>query len=144
MTVNAISKEEKIKMVLELVKKYKFTAKEIAEFTGKNRSQIHNILKGNTTNPQNSTLNAMLDFLEAKILGIALPGHENFRPDLLNEPGVPYKKEAENTDLMTKYLKLTEDYNKLLLQSNEDIRVIGRLKLLLEKHNIDYSHITEE
>ena len=143
MTINAITKEDKLKLILEFVKKYKFTVKEISDFTGKTRSQIHNIITGATTNPQNSTLNAMIDFLEAKMVGMALPDHPNYRPDVISEPSSAYNKPEATTDLMTEFVKLSNENMKLLQQMREDIIVIQKLKMLLEKHGIDYSHITK-
>ena len=67
--MNELTKEEKIKLIRDLCDSEEITAYEIGQATGLDTTGIHRILKGETENPRNKTLNKILDFLEKRQVG---------------------------------------------------------------------------
>jgi len=67
--MNALTLEEKIKFVIDLCYKHNITAYEIGNNTDLNTSGIQRILDGKVKKPRNRTLNAILEYIENKIVG---------------------------------------------------------------------------
>lgn len=76
--MNTLRAEEKLKIVRDLCEKHKITAYEIGEKTKLDISGIQRILNGDTKKPREKTLDTILNYLDSKIVGSAIPGHLNF------------------------------------------------------------------
>ena len=64
-----ISKEEKIKLIVDIAKKNDIAAYEIGQKTSVSASSVQKIFSGEQKNPRNRTLNIILHYLENAIVG---------------------------------------------------------------------------
>ena len=64
-----ISKEEKIKLIVDIAKKNDIAAYEIGQKTSVSTSSVQKIFSGEQKNPRNRTLNIILHYLENAIVG---------------------------------------------------------------------------
>lgn len=121
-----LSKKQKLDFILEKITELEISAYEIGKKTGLNTSGIERILNKTVKNPQENTLNKILEFLENKVLGSEI--------GKLKEPNETYKK--EENDLRA----LSECHTKL----NQLTIEIVKLQNLLRKNNIEFKNIFEE
>lgn len=125
-----------------------------ADLLGVSRQTVNNWENGSKI-PETKMLK--LEEIEQRLVGSRVPGHPNYLPESkeerrqFNESPSEYRTAAASNDLMKQFLyateenrRLNEENRKLMQQMQDDIKIMVRLKNLLEKHNIDYSHITEE
>jgi predicted transcriptional regulator len=126
-----LTKEEKLKKVIELAKKHDISAHEIAKNTDLNASGVHKILKEDNKNPRTETIDKILFYLTGKTT------QTNSQ---VNEPPVLYGVDKLRQELS----EVTIKYYRALEANIEDLKIIGKLKRRLEENNIDYSDITPE
>ena len=101
--------QEKAKLVRDLCEKHQITSYEIGENTELNTAGVHRVLHGITKKPRDKTLDIILDYIENKIVGSAVPGHKNHNPNTTKTPEVqesydPYMR----PDMMLLYTTLKE------------------------------------
>jgi hypothetical protein len=112
-----LSKEEKIKFIVEKSEELGITAYEYGEKTELTSTGARNILKGESPNARTKNLNIMIQYLESKVVGTAI--------GQVNENTGNYKKEdspKENEQikrLETKIDKLTGMVATLLLDIDD-------------------------
>lgn len=118
-----LTKKEKLDFILKKVAEKEITAYEIGKKTGLNVGGIEKILKKTVKNPQEKTLNTLIEYLESKVLGSKIE-------DIIHKTEEP----KNNTYMAPDQERLL----KCLEESNEMLREINRLQSLLRKHNIEY------
>lgn len=121
-----LSKKQKLDFILEKTTELEISAYEIGKKTGLNISGIERILNKSVKNPQENTLNKILEFLENKVLGTEI--------GKVKKPSEDYKK--QESDLRA----LSECHTKL----NELTLEIVRLQNILRKNNIKFTDYFEE
>jgi transcriptional regulator with XRE-family HTH domain len=121
--MNKIEKVEHIKKVCE---EEDLTAYKIAQATGLSSVGIQKILNSETKNPNNSTLNIIMEYLEQKVLGIDI--------EKVQETEAPYLK--NDVDLK-KYVNCIERENILTKE-------IHKLHNLLRRNNIEFKDFFED
>ncbi len=82
-----LTKKQKVDFLLKKVEEFNLTAYDIGKKTGLSVSGVDKILNKIVKNPQEKTLNIILEFLEEKVLGTSL--EENIH--ILKEPNEEYK-----------------------------------------------------
>ncbi len=140
--------KEKLKFIQEQIAEFELTAYEISKGTGLNAAGVQRIIKNEVDKPREDTLNKILDFIEIRITGTALPGHENYDPKIASkysrvaEPVTEYKKieDVNKQDIVVMQKKIAD----LAIQNMELTQENSKLKALLRKHNIDYAYIIVE
>ena len=119
--MNILTKKEKVNFVLEKVKEHGISAYELGKKTGLNISGLERILSGSVKNPHEKTLDTMIDYLKTL-----------------------YKNNTYNTQIVHEEIKeytFIENQKDLIDCLNEQVSLmkeISRLKIILEKNNIDY------
>lgn len=143
--MNGVTKEQKIKIIIEYSKKYGITGYEIAKNTTITESAVNRILNGKTQNPNINTVNAIINYVEQRITGADLNPDGSVKAEVLKlaEPTPSYDVDTSRDGILKRYFKLSEQYAQLEKDLQQQIITIQRLKHLLEKHNIDFKHITE-
>lgn len=121
-----LSKKQKLDFILEKTTELEISAYEIGKKTGLNISGIERILNKTVKNPQENTLNKILEFLENKVLGSEIGKSK--------EPTEIYKK--QESDLRA----LSECHTKL----NELTLEIVKLQNILRKNNIKFIDYFEQ
>ena len=79
-----LSKEEKIKLIQEVSEKHGITSNQFGDNTKISNMTAYNILSGKSKNPRIHNLDIMLNYIEDKIVGSAIPGHKNYNPEYAN------------------------------------------------------------
>lgn len=102
--MSSLNKKE---IVLKLIEEHKITAYEIGNNTPVSALAVQNIIDGTTKNPRDKTLIPIIEYIENKIVGSAIPGHKNHNPQVVNDPEVGYNAQE----------KVNEIYSELKLQS---------------------------
>lgn len=77
--MSELTKKEKHQLVIELANKHGITSYEFGQKTTLTDAGAFKVLSGQSKNPHNSTLNIMLEYIESKIVGKEVPGHENHK-----------------------------------------------------------------
>ena len=121
--MNKLEKLEHIKKVFE---KENLTAYKIAQATGLSSVGIQKILNSETKNPNNSTLNIIMEYLEKQVLGIDIG-------KVQENDGAELKSEID----IKKYVNCIERENKLTKE-------IHKLHCLLRKNNIQFNDFFED
>jgi hypothetical protein len=124
-----LSKKEKLEFVLEKCKELSISAYEIAKNTNLTEAGIMRILNKTSKNPHENTLNAIILFLEKKVLG--KNNSENIH--ILEEEKTIYTK----TDYSNDFINCLEERNRLTKE-------VIKLQILLSKNNIEFKNILEE
>lgn len=131
--MNNLTKKEKLKLVLELCADHSITAYELGKNTTLTDGGAHKILTGESKNPQESSLNNILIYIEKKLVG-----------SKLNEPRLDYQTKSLDTFTVEQIVKYISDnkeifYNNLTYQlfiENETnksvIKRISEVKAKLE------------
>jgi len=121
-----LNKQEKLNFVLKNQKELKISANTISKNTKLTEAGIQRILNGTSKNPQENSLNEIIEFFEKRILG----SDEN----KIEEPPAVYTD--PNLDL-TKYVNCIERESKLLKE-------IHKLQSLLRKNSIEFKDFFED
>lgn len=121
-----LTKEEKLKFILEKVEELGFTAYEISKEINLTEAGVSRILKGIAKNPHETSLNEIILFLEKKVTGTEI--------GKVSEPNSEY--ETAKSDLKAA-VECQKEVNKLTLE-------IIKLHGLLRKNNIPFTNIFEE
>jgi len=122
-----LTKKEKLKFILEKVSELEVSAYDIAKNTTLTESGVLRILNGTSKNPQENSLNAIILYLESKVLGSNLKG--NNTQNLVAEPKQNYKSENEN--YMLKFSACLEEKIELM-------KKVEFLKSVLRENNINF------
>lgn len=83
-----LTNKQKLAFILEKVEEMKLTAYDIGKKTKLSITGIDKILNGTSKNPQEKTLNTIIDYLESKVLGTNL--HSN-STQVVNKPSANYE-----------------------------------------------------
>lgn len=89
-----LTKEQKLKFILEEVEKLGVSAYEISKNTNLTDAGVGRILNGTVKNPHENSLNAIIDYLEKKVLGSNLK--ENNTQNIISEPSQDYLSVSPN------------------------------------------------
>jgi hypothetical protein len=119
-----MNKIEKLKLVLKLIKEHNLTAYEIGKNTKISTFAIQKIISGDTKNPNDTTLDVILDFIEEAILG------SDIKPNKTEEPSEKYNQPFSGD--------LAKEYQKCMHESINQLKYIDYLKTLLRKSNIEF------
>jgi transcriptional regulator with GAF, ATPase, and Fis domain len=118
-----LTKKEKLQFVLENVQKLQITAYDISKNTTLTEAGVSRILNGTSKNPQENSLNAIIIYLESKVVGTNL--NENFTQSQFEEPKSNYGEDLRDlVNCQKEMVKLMKE--------------VSKLKILLEKNNIAY------
>ena len=123
-----LSKKQKLDFILEKTAELEISAYEIGKKTGLNTSGVERILNKTVKNPQENTLNKILEFLEKKVLGSEL----STKNDKTKEPEEKYLSQKTIDEL---------ENNPLVKCLNEQLKLTAensRLKEILIKNNIKF------
>lgn len=126
-----LSKEEKLDFILKKQKELNISATLISKNTKLTEAGVQRILKGISKSPQESSLNAILEFFERKV-----SGSENNKVEE-NKPAT-YEKEPVNFDIEKNPLVIC------LNEKNNLTKEIMKLQGLLRKNKIDFKDIFNE
>jgi transcriptional regulator with XRE-family HTH domain len=118
-----LSKKQKLNFIIEKVLELEITSYEIGKKTKLSVSGIDKILSGIVKNPQEKTLNTILEYLESKVLGTSLSKELS----TLNEP----KEAYDLKNYTNEYICCLEERNELLIENI-------KLKKLLNENNIKF------
>lgn len=121
-----MNKIEKVAHIKKVCEEEDLTAYKIAQGTGLSSVGIQKILNSETKNPNNSTLNIIMEYLEEKVLGMDI--------------GKVQETEAAQlkSDIdLNKYVNCIERENKLTKE-------IHKLHNLLRKNNIEFKDFFED
>lgn len=121
-----LNKKEKLDFVLKNQKELKITANTIAKNTKLTEAGIQRIINGTSKNPQEDSLNQIIEFFEKKVLGSEINKVEETPATYFNP----------NLDLK-KYVNCIERESKLLKE-------IHKLHSLLRKNNIEFKDFFED
>lgn len=116
-----MNKLDKVKLMLKLIKEHNLTAYEIGKHTKISTFAIQKILNGDTKNPNETTVDIILSFLDKAIVGT------DIKENILKEEVDDYKI-TPKTNL-----------EKCLSEQIEMIRHINYLEGLLTKNNISFN-----
>ena len=107
-----LDKEKKLELVRKLSKENSITAYAFGKNSKISSFTARQILNGETENPSETTLNAMLEYIEDTLVGKDIPGHKNYMKNhmVVNEKEEPYQ--TKNTEV----LAAIENLEKILLQ----------------------------
>jgi len=119
-----MKKLDKINLVLSLIKEHNLTAYEIGKNTKISTFAIQKIIHGETKKPNETTLDAILEFIESAILG------SDIKPNKVEEPKEKYNQPFSGD--------VAKEYQKCLQDSINQLKYINYLKTLLRKNNIEF------
>jgi transcriptional regulator with XRE-family HTH domain len=119
-----MSKLDKLKLALNVIKEHNITAYEIGKNTNISTFAIQKIINGETKKPNERTLNTILAFLEKATLGT------NVKENLVEEPTEKYIIKNKD-ELYERFIKLMEEHQQLIKEN-------ARLIMILEKNQIEY------
>jgi hypothetical protein len=118
---------DKLINILTMVKDHNITAYEIGKNTKISTFAVQKILNGETKKPNELTLDAIIDFLETRIIN-----KESDKLNLVNEISEPYgAKTLSKEDLYKKVIHLMEENHKLIKEKEN-------LTKKLKDNGIDY------
>ncbi|WP_281225401.1 hypothetical protein [Flavobacterium aquiphilum] len=120
-----LTKKEKLNIILKKVKELDLTAYDIAKNTPLTEAGIIRIINGTSKNPQENSLNTILEFLENKVLA-----SEIGKTNQVKEPTSEYRNNDQQKDLRD-LLDCKEKCHNLLLE-------VIRLQGILRKNNIEF------
>lgn len=120
-----MNKKQKLELVLNLIKEHNFTAYEIGKNTKISTFAVQKIINGDTKNPNETTLDSILEFIEYAIVGTDIKQKKN---NVIEEPSSNYEKSDVN---ISKYIDCLETVNKLRIE-------ISRLTDILRNNNIAF------
>lgn len=116
-----MNKLDNVKIMLKLIKEHNLTAYEIGKNTKISTFAIQKIINGDTKNPNEVTIDAIMNFIEKAIVGT------DYKESTLKEEPSEYKI-TPKTNL-----------EKCLSEQIEMIRHINYLEALLTKNNISFN-----
>lgn len=119
-----LSKKEKLNFILEKVSEMNLSAYTISQNTTLTEAGVARILKGLAKNPHENSLNAIIEFLEVKVLGSEI--------GKVAEPKEEYKKID------------SEGYKNCLQDVNKYMREVIMLQNILRENNIPFKNIFDE
>jgi hypothetical protein len=117
-----MNKLHKLKLIIEAINEHNITAYEIGKNTNISTFAIQKIIKGETKNPNERTLDIILEFLEKAIVGT------DIKENRVEEPKEVY---TTHSDLQVQMMVLQREHIALMKEKD-------RLTKLLEKHNIKH------
>jgi hypothetical protein len=120
-----LTKEEKINFILKTQKELQISANTISKNTKLTESGVQRILKGTSKNPQENSLNQIIDFFITKVTGSELNN------ELLKEPKEDYTKIPKTEELQQDIINLYKEISALFKEKT-------RLEKLLEENQIKY------
>lgn len=121
--MSKLTKQKKLEILLKHAKEHNITAYEIGKNTKISTYAVQKILNGETKNPNEITVDAILEFIEKAITGTHIKENKvNETPDEYEKTNIDFSKE------------LKECYQ----NSIEQLKYIGYLKNLLYKNNIEF------
>lgn len=125
-----LTKKQKLDFILKQIAELELTSYDIGKKTNLSISGIEKIINGTSKNPQEGTLNKILEFLENKVVGMNL-GKQNE----VNEPSEEYKNNTPEKDLRD-LIACKEKNGKLLME-------VMRLQSILRQNKIDFDDTFE-
>ena len=129
--MNYLTKQEKLRIILDKIKELNVSAYEIAKNTSLTEAGIGKILNGSVKNPHENTLNSILNYLnESKF-------KDNF------EEIIHIIEEPKQKNIKTK-IEVIEELKNCLEERNRLTKEIIKLQILLSKNNIPFKNIFEE
>lgn len=132
-----LTKQQKLNFIKEQVTILQIRAYEIAKNTSLTEAGIGKILNGTVKNPQERSLNEIIEYLEKKILGSNTDNTSNtLKKNELNEAIEKHGTNNNNFEDLIKYAECLEKENKL-------IKEIVRLHGILRDNNIDFENFFE-
>jgi DNA-binding transcriptional MerR regulator len=78
--MNNLTKEEKLRFIIEKQEKFRFSAHLISKNTGISNAGVQRILDGTSKSPQEKSLNLIMEFFERKESGTNLNVKESLKP----------------------------------------------------------------
>lgn len=130
-----LTKQQKLNFIKEQVTILQIRAYEIAKNTSLTEAGIGKILNGTVKNPQERSLNEIIEYLEKKMLGSNTDNTSNtVKKTDLNES--IEKQSTNNFEDLIKYAECLEKENKL-------IKEIVKLHGILRDNNIDFENFFE-
>ncbi|WP_121665269.1 hypothetical protein [Mesonia aquimarina] len=137
--MNALSKEEKMKLIIELAEKHDITAYEFGNNTEISTFAADRLLSGKTGNPSRKTVNEMLFYIENKIVGTKVGVEE--KPEIYKAKGKSvedvYNSIERLTELVTKNNRVFSKALEATLLNTEEILVHTETIEDHIKNNID-------
>jgi len=122
----------KLQLVLENIKLLGLTAYEIGKATNLNTAGIQKIIDGKSEKPREATLNLILNYIETKKVGSAIPGHHNY-----NEAAA--EESLKFSEVPIKYGTSEYEFTKKLMLDFANMEnEVFRLRAILDKHDIKY------
>lgn len=121
-----MNKLDKIKLMLQTIKEHNLTAYEIGKHTKISTFAIQKIINGDTKNPNETTVDIILSFLEKAIVGT------DVKENTVNEPHEVYKNSVK-----TSTEKCLEDLVKLH-------KHINYLEAMLHINSIKFTSLNEK
>jgi transcriptional regulator with XRE-family HTH domain len=115
-----MNKLQKIDHIKKVCQEEELTAYKIAQATGLSSVGVQKILNSETKNPNNSTIQIIMEFLENYVLGI--------NNELVQEPEQNQKEDISD---LKKYISCMETESKLRKE-------IHRLETILRKNKIEF------
>lgn len=115
-----MNKLDKVKLMLQMIKEHNLTAYEIGKHTKISTFAIQKIINGDTKNPNEVTIDSIMNFLEKATVGT------NYKENVL-------KEEPDNYKVLPK-----TNLEKCLSDQIEMIHHINYLEALLTKNNITF------
>lgn len=129
--MNYLTKQEKLKIILEKIKELNISAYEIAKNTSLTEAGIGKILNGSVKNPHENTLNSILEYLNNSKF------KENF------EEIIHIIEEPKQKNIKSK-IEAIEELKNCLEERNRLTKEIIKLQILLNKNKIPFKNIFEE
>lgn len=129
--MNYLTKQEKLKIILEKIKELNISAYEIAKNTSLTEAGIGKILNGSVKNPHENTLNSILQYLNDSKF------KDNF------EEIIHIIEEPKQKNIKSK-IEAIEELKNCLEERNRLTKEIIKLQILLNKNNIPFKNIFEE
>jgi hypothetical protein len=126
----ALTKEEKLKFVLDKIQELGLSAYEISNNTKMTEAGVARIIKRVAKSPHESSLNEIIQYLNDKISGVNLDNNSQ----LIKQPSL----DNEKVNLET------EGFINCLQEINRLTKTIINLQSLLRKNNIEFEDFFEE
>lgn len=117
-----MNKIEKLELCLKLIKEHNLTAYEIGKNTKLSTFAVQKIINGETKNPNETTLEEILLFIEKAIIST------DIKPTKVEETPTEYFKSGD----------MSSEYKKCLENSIDQLRYINYLKSILWKNNLQF------